>query len=293
MVTIWAILMDWWKTQGVSIIELMLGDTSKYNSMKTFTLHFGINHYNTSKPPFGYGREIQSLQSCHFDAMNNNRLFGNIGDVFIDHEATSIKFKEKVLRLAELASDGDLVIITQSSHGTHHHDTSGDETDKEDEGTCFADKVMWDDEIKFLLSHFKEGVYLLTIWDTCHSGTATRLFASIPEGYLAKDAVFSFEEIKHFFARSKRYDSSIKCNHLHIGAAQDREYSLDGERNGNFTGRFLDTIERRYNEWLDCSIGKVMEEVLGTIEYQHPNIDIVTKGGKKILDFDPFKTKER
>lgn len=294
---IFGILSKFWSSsQGQSIIETVLDsiNNEESNDMKVYTLHFGVNEYSTAPPKQGYGRVIQQLQSCHHDALDMSRLFGSIGDVFVNHEATSTRFVDKIMEVANKAKSGDFVLINMSSHGTHHRDESGDESDKEDEGTCFYDRVMWDDEIKKHLSNFVEGVNLLTIWDTCHSGTATRVFEQLPTGFLQKDAMLTHNEVKFFWSNANRYESTIKCNHLHIGASLDREFSLDGVDNGNFTGTFLNVIERRSTIGLSITLQDIMTEVKGVITRQHPNIDIVTKGGESILEMKmPFVNLKR
>lgn len=283
---IWDKILDFINKNGSSIAEVIIDEANQTQQTigRVHAVHFGVNTYDSSDA--GYGRVIQQLQSCNLDALAMQRLFNDVGMTFINEEATAERFKSEISKLSRTAVAGDLVIITQSSHGTHFQDESGDEVDGEDEGTCMFDEIVWDDAIKGLMSKFKKGVNLISIWDTCHSGSATRGFDAMPNGFLNKDAGLTQHELKSFRSSKNKVqgiEGGIKCNYLHIGASQDAEYSLDGAKNGNFTGTFLNVIKRRNTIGLSIALDDVLEEVQGVINGQHPNIDIVTEGGKQLL----------
>jgi hypothetical protein len=78
------------------------------------------------------------------------------------------------------AKAGDVLVFTNSSHGTYVAETSGDEPSY-DEALCpydCADNLIVDDELRALFANLKRGVHLTIISDSCFSGTVTRAAVS-------------------------------------------------------------------------------------------------------------------
>ena len=74
------------------------------------------------------------------------------------------------------AQAGDVLVFTNSSHGSYVPDRSGDEP-KYDEIICPYDimqSVLTDDELRGLFADLPDGVSLTVISDSCFSGTVTR-----------------------------------------------------------------------------------------------------------------------
>jgi hypothetical protein len=74
------------------------------------------------------------------------------------------------------AAVGDVLVFTNSSHGTYVADRSGDELNY-DEALCpydVADNLILDDELRELFAGVPNGVRLTVVSDSCHSGTVTR-----------------------------------------------------------------------------------------------------------------------
>ena len=86
--------------------------------------------------------------------------------------------RDAVLRTMRAAAKslaaGDLFFLSYSGHGGQVPDVSGDEDDKQDETWCLYDGQLIDDELYFELGRFAEGVRILVLSDSCHSGTVTR-----------------------------------------------------------------------------------------------------------------------
>ena len=75
------------------------------------------------------------------------------------------------------ATAGDVLVFTNSSHGTYVADTDGDEP-KYDEALCpydCADNLLIDDELRELFTDLPEDVSLTVISDSCFSGTVSRV----------------------------------------------------------------------------------------------------------------------
>ncbi len=97
-----------------------------------------------------------------------------------DAEATKANMIAGIKGLLAGAKAGDVLVFTNSSHGTYIADTSGDEPSY-DEAMCpydVADALLVDDELRELFADFPQGVQLSIISDSCFSGTVTRAIVS-------------------------------------------------------------------------------------------------------------------
>ena len=100
----------------------------------------------------------------------------------LDAQATKAAMVAAFKSVIGAAASGDLVVITYSGHGTYVPDANGDEADGLDEALCpydiqTAGGALIDDEIHALFDARKEGVRIVLISDSCHSGTVTRAAA--------------------------------------------------------------------------------------------------------------------
>lgn len=96
--------------------------------------------------------------------------------LLLDSEATKAKIVAGLKDLLAGAAEGDLLVFTNSSHGTYIADTSGDEP-LYDEAICpydCADNLLVDDELRELFANLPKSVHLTVISDSCFSGTVTR-----------------------------------------------------------------------------------------------------------------------
>ncbi len=96
--------------------------------------------------------------------------------MMLDSEATKANIMTALTELVTRAKSGDVLVFTNSSHGTYVKDISGDET-MYDEAICpydCADNLIVDDELRELFAKLTKGVSLTIISDSCFSGTVTR-----------------------------------------------------------------------------------------------------------------------
>jgi len=141
--------------------------------MARLALCIGINNYPGTH---------MDLEGCVNDAHDWAALLTSRGfsvDTLIDAQATKAGMVAGFKRVIGDAVDGDVVVITFSGHGTYAFDSDGDEDDSLDEALCPCDvqtndAALTDDEIHALLKARKEGVSLVMISDSCHSGTVSR-----------------------------------------------------------------------------------------------------------------------
>lgn len=96
--------------------------------------------------------------------------------VVTDAAATRQAMIDGLRALIEGSSAGDVLVFTNSSHGSYIPDTSGDE-ETYDEVICpydTRDEVLSDDDLRGILDTLPAGVALTVVSDSCHSGTNTR-----------------------------------------------------------------------------------------------------------------------
>ena len=144
--------------------------------MAKLALCIGINNYP--------GTDMD-LAGCVNDANDWAALLASRGfhvDKLLDGQATKAGMVAGFRGVIGAAVSGDVVVITFSGHGTYEFDTDGDEEDGLDEALCpydvqSNDAVLTDDEIHALLKARKDGVTLVLISDSCHSGTVNRAIA--------------------------------------------------------------------------------------------------------------------
>jgi len=134
----------------------------------------GINDY-----PLG---EENDLKGCVNDANDWANLLRNHYDFtdvkqLLNNEATKANIVAGIKDLLAGASDGDVLVFTNASHGTYLADDNKDEP-KFDEAICPHDtdsNLLVDDELRKLFLNIPKGVRLTVISDSCHSGSVTRV----------------------------------------------------------------------------------------------------------------------
>jgi hypothetical protein len=128
-------------------------------------------------------RDIRPLRGCVNDARDIAEILveqygfdANCVRLLLDEQATKANYLTHLDWLITGARAGDTVVLFTSSHGSHIPDQNGDEADDEDEVLVMYDHdwsrtVLTDDEIEAHLRRLPQGATLITLWDTCHSGT--------------------------------------------------------------------------------------------------------------------------
>jgi hypothetical protein len=225
-----------------------------------YALCVGVN----SVDPLHYQGWSGPLNACENDARDMASLLKRRGfdvEMFTTPNATRDAVIDRIRDIAEIAKCGDVFAFTSSSHGGQLPDLNGDEPDGMDETLCLFDGEIVDDELADLWSEFKAGVRIVSVIDSCHSGTVARLFqphASSAFGpkpvELPKSRALPIDVAERTYrANQEFYDpilsdpdlkeskKRIKASVLHIGACQDNQTASDGVYNGLFTGTLLAT----------------------------------------------------
>lgn len=227
---------------------------------KGVSIHIGLNRVD----PAHYQGWDGQLTACEFDAEDMLAVAKSRGfasrQLILTEDATSANVAAAIAAAAAGCKSGDIVLITYSGHGGQVPDTNHDESrlptglkDKYDETWVLYDRQLVDDELYALWRRFKSGVRLVVLSDSCHSGTVTKALPSFlePAGATTGGGAPRWlpleQSLKVYRANRKLYDAIQKANPsaektpvrasvLLISGCQDNQTSMDGPRNGLFTG---------------------------------------------------------
>lgn len=216
------------------------------------SLHIGINQVD----PRHYGSQMP-LKGAVPDAKDMYALATKIGyEAFslTDSAATTGNVAKRITKFAQRLKQGDIALITYAGHGSQIFDAGRDETDALDETWCLYDRMLIDDEIYRLLGYFDEGVRVLIVSDSCHSGTAVRLisndipssgtevFRALPiddAGPIVELHQNTYNAAKFLSYRSDIEELSASVELL--AACQDHQLAKDLGSNGLFTQNLIST----------------------------------------------------
>lgn len=203
-----------------------------------------------------YPYDGSDLNGCVNDA---NAWAGVLEDLFgfqevtllLDGDATRARMLDGLKQLLAGAAQGDVLVFTNSSHGSYKADTDGDE-EKYDEILCpydIADNDIVDDELRNLFENVPEGVHLTVVLDNCFSGTATRAAVSdiIPGLRTPDDRRVRFlspalrggkvlENPWRAKPKSQIAHPESKMREVLLTGCTDREYSYDANIEGTYHG---------------------------------------------------------
>ena len=234
------------------------------------SLHVGLNLLD----PAHYSGWDGALAGCENDAIAMERLARGQGfetRLLLTEAATRQAVIDEIVRAADALHPGDMFLFTMAGHGGRIPDWNGDEEDDGtgtamDETLCLFDSQLVDDELYLIWSRFREGVRILYVGDTCHSGTPIRFnpFAPpVPDALNAEPGMRprcmpqsvefrtwrqNFDEYRSRSAGYAGIDERVLLNPLErvvtadvmsLGACQDHQYAMDGPEHGVFTAALL------------------------------------------------------
>ena len=230
---------------------------AKGSTARGISLHIGLNSVN----PKHYDGWSGPLAACEFDAKDMAAIAKAQRmktKVLLTKEGTRKRTLNAIRDAAKKLDTGDLFFLTYSGHGGQLPDTTADEPDKTDETWCLFDGELLDDELNLELSAFAPGVRVLVLSDSCHSGTVVRAPASAggvepsltPRAMPSDVAMRTYEAHRELYdklradvrkRRAKKRAKGFRPSVILISGCQDRQLSMDGERNGAFTEQLLET----------------------------------------------------
>jgi hypothetical protein len=251
--------------------------TTMPRDFRGLSLHVGLN----SVDPKHYAGWSGDLVACEYDAKDMAALAlaqSMKPTMLLTKRATRANVLKAVRDAAKTLDKGDLLFLSYSGHGGQIPDVSGDEPDKKDETWCLYDGELIDDEVFSELTNFAEGVRIIILSDSCHSGSVVR--ARVPETVAGLGrskmmppsvAMRTYTQNKGFYDKlqkklandagrgSRDVDPDAALAQLHatgstrltsiagkvkasvilISGCQDNQTSLDGDHNGAFTEQLL------------------------------------------------------
>ncbi len=268
-------------------------------SKKAFCV--GINDY-----PY----EGSDLNGCINDAKAWADLLINHFDfsdsdvkIIADSEATKRNIINGIKDLLVRAKSGDVLVFTNSSHGSYIADTSGDEP-KYDEILCpydVSDNVIVDDELRELFANIPKGVSLTIISDSCFSGTVTRtaVMENIPGLKLPDDRRLRFLSPAFrgdpvlenpWKAKPKRHEKypEKKMKEVLLTGSTDREYSHDAFFSGTYHGAMtyyaLQAIQAANYKITYAQLASRVNFLIEDAGYpQHPQLEGNNKNKKRLI----------
>ncbi len=228
--------------------------------VRGISVHVGVNEVD----PVHYQGWSGPLRACEADAEDMQSLATDRGftaKTFLTKKAIRDSLLTAIDKAAKSLKSGDIFFLSYSGHGGQVPDLNGDETDLLDETWCLYDGQLIDDELRVKWSQFKQGVRILLISDSCHSGTVSRAPLSLsapPTGFEAVNlgiegaryrcmpteaAAKTYRTNRAFYDQIQRdlpatpppVEASVRL----ISGCQDNQLSLDGTFNGLFTGQLL------------------------------------------------------
>lgn len=140
---------------------------------KGISLHIGLNRLD----PRHYAGWAGTLNACENDARAMQEIAKATGyqtDIRLSDQATRGAVAEFLTKAAKDLKSGDILLLTYSGHGNQVPDVDGDEPDMLDETWCLFDGQMIDDELYRMYSALPDGVRVLILSDSCHSGTVAK-----------------------------------------------------------------------------------------------------------------------
>ncbi|MER7050266.1 MULTISPECIES: caspase family protein [Streptomyces] len=212
------------------------------------SLHLGLNSVDPAKYNGWDGR----LVACENDARDMARLARAAGfadTTLFTADCTVENIVAELRKAAGQLVNGDILMFSYSGHGGQVPNTVGsdDEPDRLDETLVFYDRQFLDDELDREFARFADGVRILTLLDSCHSGSAIEL----PSDEQETPRLMPIDKQREIYERDKEYFQELQrelaarkgvaeeADALLISACQDNQFAADGRVNGKYTETLL------------------------------------------------------
>lgn len=264
------------------------GPRPRSSGPSAISLHVGVNKVDQGH----YRNTLSDLNFCVFDAEAMEAVARERGiterTLLSDEAATRDAVLGRMAEAATTLKAGDLFLFSYAGHGGQITDFNGDEAtgpdrDDLDETLCLHDAQLIDDELYDMWSRFAEGVRIVAVFDSCHSGSAIRAAIDGPEPPLpgtarmmSLRAAFQVVQANRDFYRSlpsssraadmgPRYreaETPIAASVLQLSACQSNQKAFEVLGNGRFTAAILETLsepghQNGYSAFIDRCAAKL------------------------------------
>jgi len=247
---------------------------------KGYSLHIGLDvvdsdHYGNPQTLFGCRNDAKSM--AEIAVASGYEVMG----ILMNQAGTVKAIQTAIRKAAKDLSAGDIFLLTYAGHGASVPDYNGDERDDgKDETWCLYDRQLLDDELYAGWSGFCEGVRVLVVSDSCHSGSVIRSTAT---GFVTIDATADldarprprtlsddvrrkvnslhqalYRDIARNVAaeagsaggltprRARQVANPLACTVRLLSGCMDNQTSADGDTNGLFTSRLLQVLDEGF-----------------------------------------------
>lgn len=219
--------------------------------------------------------------------------------MLLDSQATKKNMINALKELLAGAQAGDILVFTNSSHGSYYTEVGGDE-DEYDEILCpydISDNHIVDDELREFFNNLPEGVNMTVILDNCFSGTATRAAVNeiIPGMRTPDDRRIRFlnpalrglkilnDPLSAKPKKTEKFGQS-KMREVLLSGCTDNEYSYDALINGKYHGAMsyyaLQAIEEAKNIITYAQLHQRLRNLIRRYP-QHPQLEGQTANKKR------------
>lgn len=247
---------------------------------KGLSLHIGVNK-----------RDFDISIKDHLSSPENNaKAMAGIAkaegystfDLMLTEEATKENLATKLNEIINLLEPGDTFFLSFAGHGGQQEDMPEDGYDEEDfldEYWRLYDGRVIDDEIKGKLREIKEGVRVIVVSASCHSGSIIKNYITQKKETHKRSAYFSVFT-----------DPRVKASVLLISSCEDHQFSADGD----FYSPFTKLLLKHWNEGkFEGNYADFVFKILyDTSDFtQRPHLTIMGKNCEELLNEKPFKLK--
>jgi hypothetical protein len=186
-------------------------------------LLLGVNQYQSVSDLRGCVSDVEKFQSLLTEVFD----FPAAGiHTLTDGDVVKTKIAEEWKWLLKGARPGDALVFMFAGHGSMTTDLDEDEPDGVDELLCLHDmdfddpsSYLLDDEIQQFTRKLPRGVSLTILFDSCHSGTATRMLLAPTAARSISRAKAPLVDLATTAARSGEVDGARSLSLRETGPA--------------------------------------------------------------------------
>ena len=243
------------------------------NKITKSALLIGCNYTGTQNQLNGCLNDVANIKTRIETQYGFNNIVTMTDDTVT--KPTRNNIIDGISNLLKNSSEGDVLFLSFSGHGTNVTDTNGDEKDGKDELIVPLDfNCISDDELKSLIqSNLKKNVTMFALFDCCHSGTMLDL----------KYQYFDDNQSNTIIENSNAYETSGDL--IMISGCMDEQTSADAYINSSYQGAmtwsFLNVTDKKQDILFKDLIVN-MRNVLKTSQYTQ--IPMLSSG--KMLDLN-------
>lgn len=246
---------------------------------KGIGLHFGVSQIDIGSNGYPNTDQFTEMASIAKDTIFYQGICEERGfqynRKFLNEEATRTVFRDRMEDAANQLESGDFLALTFSGHGTQLTSRNPKGRYNTDEGWCFYDGIIIDNQLCEYLSWFKSGVRILVVSDSCYSGDMLR------------DWEMAKWNVKHI-GEGCQNGTGVKAAVILLASSDDEKVSMSGPYYSRFTTAFAYHWDRSYKSRKKTGYGNFFMDIASDVHSQHPRIQLLGQGLEAFVDEAPF-----